>query len=78
MDNQAIMGIAKKHNKSYAQIMLRWLIEQDFVVIPKSVTPSRIQENIDIFDFRLDEEDMATLAKQDRDLRTCWSPVHVP
>jgi diketogulonate reductase-like aldo/keto reductase len=78
MDNQAIIGIAKKHNKSYAQIMLRWLIEQDFVVIPKSVTPSRIQENIDIFDFRLDEEDMATLAKQDRDLRTCWSPVHIP
>ncbi len=78
MDNEVIAGIAKKHDKSYAQIMLRWLLEQDLVVLPKSVTPSRIQENIDIFDFRLNADDMAALAKQDRDMRTCWSPVHVP
>lgn len=78
MDNTAINDIAKKHNKTYAQIMLRWLLQQDLVVLPKSVTPKRIQENIAIFDFTLDEEDMAELAKQDRDLRTAWSPVHVP
>ena len=78
MDNAVIAGIAKKHGKSYAQIMLRWLIEQDFVVLPKSVTPSRVQENIDIFDFALDDEDMQAMAKLDRDMRTTWSPVHVP
>lgn len=78
MDNQVISAISKKHNKTYAQIMLRWLVQQEFVVLPKSVTPSRIQENIAIFDFSLDEEDMSQLAKQDKDLRTCWSPVHVP
>ncbi len=78
MDNQVIAGIAKKHGKSYAQIMLRWLIEQDLVILPKSGTPSRIKENIDIFDFRLDTEDLAALADQNQDLRTCWSPVHVP
>jgi diketogulonate reductase-like aldo/keto reductase len=78
MDNEVVAGIAKKYHKSYAQIMLRWLVEQGFVVIPKSVTPSRIQENIDIFDFQLDKDDLAVLAKQDQDLRTCWSPVHVP
>jgi diketogulonate reductase-like aldo/keto reductase len=78
MDNEVIAAVAKKHNKTYAQVMLRWLVEQDFVVLPKSVTPSRIQENIDIFDFSLNEEDMAALAKQDQNLRTCWSPVHVP
>jgi diketogulonate reductase-like aldo/keto reductase len=77
-DDPVITKIAKKHGKSYAQIMLRWLIEQDFVILPKSVTPSRIKENIDIFDFKLDKGDLAALAKQDRDLRTCWSPVHVP
>ncbi len=78
MDNQVINDIAKKHNKSYAQIMLRWLVQQDLVVLPKSVTPKRIEENIAIFDFALDKEDMAEIAKQDRDLRTSWSPVHVP
>ncbi|HVA11390.1 MAG TPA: aldo/keto reductase [Candidatus Dormibacteraeota bacterium] len=78
MDNQVINDIAKKHSKTYAQIMLRWCIEQDFVVLPKSVHLNRIQENIKIFDFKLDEQDLAELAKQDRNLRTAWSPVHVP
>lgn len=78
MDNTAIANIAKKHNKSYAQIMLRWLIQQDLVILPKSVTPSRIQANIDVFDFQLDDEDLAALAKQDQNLHTAWSPVHVP
>jgi diketogulonate reductase-like aldo/keto reductase len=77
-DNQVVSDIAKKHGKTYAQIMLRWLVEQDLVVLPKSVTPSRIQENIDIFDFKLDDADRQALAAQDQDLRTCWSPVHVP
>jgi 2,5-diketo-D-gluconate reductase A len=58
--------------------MLRWLLEQGLVILPKSVTPSRIKENIDVFDFKLDADDMAALAKQDQDMRTCWSPVHVP
>jgi diketogulonate reductase-like aldo/keto reductase len=78
MDNETLAGIAKKHNKSPAQIMLRWLLEQELVVLPKSVTPSRIQENIDIFDFHLDQADLAALAKLDREMRTNWSPVHVP
>jgi diketogulonate reductase-like aldo/keto reductase len=78
MDNGTIIAIAKKHGKSYAQIMLRWLVEQDLVVLPKSITPVRLQENIDIFDFQLDNEDLTALAKQNSDLRTCWSPVHIP
>ncbi|HEY5152671.1 MAG TPA: aldo/keto reductase [Candidatus Saccharimonadales bacterium] len=78
MGNQAIVGIAAKHDKTYAQVMLRWCIESGFVVLPKSVTPSRIKENIDIFDFELDEQDMKTIAAQDQNMRTAWSPVHVP
>lgn len=77
-DNQVIAAIAQKHGKSYAQIMLRWLVEQDFVVLPKSVTPSRIQENINIFDFELDDEDKTRLAAQNQDLRTTWNPTNVP
>ena len=78
MDNAVVTSIAKKHDKSYAQIMLRWLIEQGLIALPKSVTPSRIRENIDIFDFQLDEGDLTNLSEQDLDMRTCWSPVHVP
>lgn len=77
-DNPAIQDIADKHGKSYAQIMLRWCLQNDLIILPKSKTPSRIAENIAIFDFELDDEDMATLQQQDMDLRTCWSPVHVP
>lgn len=78
MDDSIVLAIAKKHNKSYAQIMLRWLIEKGLVIIPKSVTPSRIKENFNVFDFVLDDNDMRDLANADRDLRTCWSPVHIP
>jgi 2,5-diketo-D-gluconate reductase A len=48
------------------------------VVIPKSVNPSRIKENIDIFRFKLDAEDLKAIAMLDQNLRVCWSPVHVP
>lgn len=77
-DDPVIQKIANKYGKTYHQIMLRWLVEQGLVILPKSVTPSRIADNIDIFDFMLSEEDMSELAKLDRDIRTCWSPVHVP
>jgi diketogulonate reductase-like aldo/keto reductase len=73
-----IKEIAAKHNKTYAQIMLRWLVEQGLVVLPKSVTPSRVQENIQIFDFELDAQDKAEIAKLNEDLRTCWNPTHIP
>lgn len=78
LDDPVILELAAKYNKSYAQIMLRWLIEQGLVILPKSVTPKRIQENFDVFDFEIDAGDMVNLAELDRDLRTCWSPVHVP
>lgn len=78
MDNPVIADIAKKYGKTYAQIMLRWCIQRGLVVLPKSVTPSRVRENIDIFNFELDDEDMKVLAGQDQDMRTAWSPVHVP
>ena len=79
MDDPVIAGIAQKHNRTYAQIMLRWLIEQNLVVLPKSVTPSRIRENIDVFNFQLDDEDRVAIAKLDRNLQAAgWSPVHIP
>lgn len=54
--------IAKKHGKTPAQVVLRWHIDLGLVVIPKSITPSRIKENFEIFDFSLDADDLAKIA----------------
>lgn len=78
MSSEVVTKIAKKHNKSYAQIMLKWLIVQDMVVIPKSVNPARIKENIDLFNFTLDLNDLKQLDALDSNLRTCWNPELVP
>jgi diketogulonate reductase-like aldo/keto reductase len=78
MDDPTIIAVAQKHHKTYAQILLRWCVQKDLVILPKSVTPERVQQNIDIFDFELDEEDMHRLAQLDQNLRTCWDPTHVP
>ncbi|MEK3901801.1 MULTISPECIES: aldo/keto reductase [unclassified Paenibacillus] len=63
--NEVLSGIAAKHNKSVAQVVLRWLIQRDIVAIPKSVRKERIVENFDIFDFALSAEDMAQITALD-------------
>lgn len=63
--NEVLVSIAKKYNKSVAQIVLRWLIQRDVVVIPKSVRKERIIENINIFDFELTQEDMESISTLD-------------
>lgn len=56
--NELLTSIGKKYNKSVAQVVLRWLIQRNVVVIPKSVNKGRIVENFDIFDFELGSSDM--------------------
>jgi len=68
-DNPELKAIAKKHQRSVEQVILRWNIDSKLIVIPKSVTPERIRENIAIFDFQLDAEDMARIAKLDNNER---------
>jgi len=63
LSNKILNKIANKYNKTVAQIAIRWFVERDIVVIPKSVTPSRIKQNFDIFDFELDELDMQEIRK---------------
>lgn len=60
-DDKILTALMKKHGKTAAQILLRWSLQKGFVPLPKSVTPSRIEENAKLYDFELDGEDMKTL-----------------
>ena len=61
-DNEVMQNLAKKYNKTIAQICLRWCLQNDFVSLPKSANPIRIKDNTDIFDFELSAEDMDLIA----------------
>lgn len=64
--NELLGSLAKKHNKTIAQIVLRWLIHRGIVAIPKSVRKERIEENFNVFDFQLSEEDMDLIRTLDQ------------
>ncbi|WP_342429031.1 aldo/keto reductase [Paenibacillus sp. FSL L8-0158] len=63
--NEVLVSIAEKHNKSVAQVVLRWLVQREVVVIPKSVRKERIVENFDIFDFELSADDIEQISALD-------------
>ena len=63
--NLVLMGIAAEHRKSVGQVVLRWLTQRGVIVIPKSVRPERMRENMDIFDFQLTDEQMTQIAGLD-------------
>jgi 2,5-diketo-D-gluconate reductase A len=74
LDNATLRSIAEKHGKSIAQVLIRWHLQLGNVVLPKSVTPSRIQENIDVFNFTLDQADLDLIATLEDGHRTGPNP----
>jgi 2,5-diketo-D-gluconate reductase A len=64
-ENEILKQIASKYHKSVSQVILRWNLERDIVVIPKSVKPERIKENFEVFDFKLSKEDIDLINKLD-------------
>jgi 2,5-diketo-D-gluconate reductase A len=63
--NELLLSIGSRYNKSIPQIILRWLTQRDVIVIPKSVRKERMEENFNIFDFNLSEEDMNKIKELD-------------
>ncbi|MBP2329893.1 2,5-diketo-D-gluconate reductase A [Kibdelosporangium banguiense] len=76
LTNPAITAVAEKHGRTAAQVVLRWHLQLGNVVIPKSVTPSRIAENIDVFGFVLDESDLTAVSTLDMGHRIGPDPDH--
>jgi diketogulonate reductase-like aldo/keto reductase len=78
MDHPALVAIGREHGRTPAQVLLRWGLQHDLVVIPKSVRPERIRENADVYGFSLDAEEMAKLDALDEGYRTSWDPTDAP
>lgn len=74
LSNEALKDIAGKYGKTVAQVILRWHLQEGFVVIPKSVTPSRIEENFNVFDFELTEGEMNVVRSLDTGKRLFFDP----
>nr|EUJ12853.1 2,5-didehydrogluconate reductase [Ralstonia solanacearum P673] len=71
--NEALLGIAGRHGKSVGQVVLRWLVQRGIVALAKSVRKARMAENIAIFDFELDDADMARIAALDTNTSSFFS-----
>lgn len=74
LEDPVLADLARKHGRTAAQVVLRWHIQLGNIVFPKSATPERIRENIDVFGFELDDEDMTAIGKLDDGMRTGPDP----
>ncbi len=76
-DHPEVKKIAEKHSKTPAQILIRWAIQQNVIIIPKSSNPERIKENSNVFDLQLDDEDMKKLNSLNENLRFAMDPAEI-
>ena len=72
-DGAAFQGMAEKYGVSEAQLLLRWGVQSGYAVLPKSLNPDRMRQNLDLFSFAIDEADMAQMATMDRGDGVAWA-----
>lgn len=75
LSNPVILDIASKHKRTAAQVIIRWHLDLGLIAIPKSVTPARISENLNVFDFTLDDADRVAITSLDTGLRLGPDPL---
>ncbi len=78
LNDPKLREIAKGYNRTPAQILIRWSLQHDLIVIPKSSNPDRMRENADVFDFSISAEDMERLNAFDEGFRSSWDPSKAP
>jgi diketogulonate reductase-like aldo/keto reductase len=78
LDHPTVVAIAQRRGRSPAQVLLRWGLQHHLVVLPKSTRPERIRENLALFDFTLDADDLRELDALEEDFATGWNPDGTP
>lgn len=78
LGDKTLVEISGKYNKTTAQLLIRWALQHDIVVIPKSADQDHVKENAAVFDFNISDEDMQTLDSLNEDYRVCWNPTNIP
>jgi diketogulonate reductase-like aldo/keto reductase len=78
LGHPAILALASRFSRTPAQILIRWALQRDLVVIPKSTRRERIEENAQVFDFEIGDDAMKALNSLDEGLRTSWDPTNAP
>lgn len=78
LNDPLLATIAAAHEKTPAQVLIRWCLQKELVVIPKSEKEKHIRDNAQVFDFQLTEEEMERIDGLDEGLRTCWDPSEIP
>jgi len=77
LQHPTVQKLSKKYSKTPAQIVLRWGIQHEVVILPRSSNPDRIKENANVFDFELTKDDMKLLDSFEKNFRYCWDPSDV-
>ena len=78
LNDEKLVTLAEKYGKTTAQILIRWALQHELVVIPKSVKKERIYENTNVFDFEISQRDMQNLDSFNDNFRDCWDPSNAP
>lgn len=77
LSDHVVLDLAKKYGRTSAQVLLRWAVQQNIPVLPKSCQPERVEENGRLFDFEISEEDVERLSALDCREKFCWDPTQV-